>query len=132
MLRRLHNQPGDRDQRQRRAEEQHLRRRVRILHRERNRKKHEKPVQRGFHRASTQMRRPLPRRNMFRRGVVPSTMLRYALALALPLLAAAQPRSIVPTRFYNSFDHRNEVLARIKPGEAIATKTLDASGYDEN
>ena len=59
-------------------------------------------------------------------------MLRYALALALPLLAAAQPRSILPTRFYNSFDHRHEVLARIKPGESIVTKTLDAGGYDEN
>ena len=59
-------------------------------------------------------------------------MLRTAILLFFPLLAAAQPRTIVATRFFNSFDYRNEVLARIKPGEAIATKTLDASGYDEN
>ncbi len=59
-------------------------------------------------------------------------MLRNLLILALPLFAAAQPRAIVATRFYNSFDHRHEVLARIKPGETIATRTLDASGYDEN
>jgi amidase len=59
-------------------------------------------------------------------------MLRHLLLLAIPVIAAAQPRTIAATRFYNSFDHRHEVLARIKPGETIATKTIDASGYDEH
>lgn len=43
------------------------------------------------------------------------------------LLAAA----IDPTGFYNSFDHRHPVLARIKPGETIQTRTIDAGGVDE-
>ena len=59
-------------------------------------------------------------------------MLRHILLLALPALALAQSRTILATRFYNSFDHRHEVLARIKPGETIVTKTIDAGGYDEN
>ena len=35
-------------------------------------------------------------------------------------------------RYVNPFDHRNEVLARIRPGDTITTKTLDAAGYDGN
>ena len=59
-------------------------------------------------------------------------MIRTLLLLAIPALACAETRAIYANRFYNSFDHRNEVLARIKPGDSVATKTLDASGYDEN
>src|SRR3954447_12577101 len=59
-------------------------------------------------------------------------MLRNLLLLALPLLAVAETRTIVATRFFNSYDHRNETLARIRPGDTIVTKTLDAGGYDEH
>ena len=59
-------------------------------------------------------------------------MLRSLLLLSLPLLAAAETRTIQATRYYNSFDHRHEVLARIKPGDTVVTKTIDAGGYDEN
>jgi acetamidase/formamidase len=52
-----------------------------------------------------------------------------ALAAALPL--AAQTRMITAERFYNSFDHRHPVLAKIRPGEKIQTRLLDAGGYDE-
>src|SRR6185295_8799820 len=35
------------------------------------------------------------------------------------------------TQFYNSFDHRHAVLKRVKPGDSVVTKTLDAAGYDD-
>jgi amidase len=59
-------------------------------------------------------------------------MFRNLLLLFLPLLAIAETRTIVATRFYNSYDHRHEALARIRPGDTIVTKTLDAGGYDEH
>ncbi|MBN8734187.1 MAG: acetamidase/formamidase family protein [Acidobacteria bacterium] len=45
-----------------------------------------------------------------------------------PLLLAA---AVNPTAFYNSFDHRHPPLARIKPGETVQTRTIDAGGIDE-
>jgi acetamidase/formamidase len=59
-------------------------------------------------------------------------MLRELLLLCLPALALAETRTIYATRFFNSFDHRNETLARIRPGDTIVTRTLDAGGYDEH
>ncbi|HZO55673.1 MAG TPA: acetamidase/formamidase family protein [Bryobacteraceae bacterium] len=49
--------------------------------------------------------------------------------MIVPLLLAA---AINPTTFYNSFDHRHPPLARIKPGDVIQTRTIDAGGVDEN
>ena len=49
--------------------------------------------------------------------------------MMLPLLLAA---AINPTAFYNSFDHRHPVLARIQPGEVVETRTIDAGGIDEH
>jgi amidase len=54
------------------------------------------------------------------------------LLFCAPLLALAESRTIVATRYFNGFDHRNEVLARLRPGDMVVTKTLDASGYDEH
>jgi acetamidase/formamidase len=59
-------------------------------------------------------------------------MLRKLLLLSFPVLAFAETRTIVPTRYVNSFDHRNETLAHIRPGDSVVTKTLDAAGYDEH
>src|SRR5947208_1413977 len=58
-------------------------------------------------------------------------MFRNLLLLSLPLLAVAETRTIVATHFFNSYDHRHEALPRIRPGDTIVTKTLDAGGYDE-
>jgi len=44
---------------------------------------------------------------------------------------SAQSREILPQTYYNTFSHANAVLARIRPNEVIATKTLDASGRDD-
>ncbi len=52
------------------------------------------------------------------------------LALAAPL--AAQVRTVVATAYYNTFAARHPILARLKPGETIRTKTLDAGGQDEH
>ena len=55
--------------------------------------------------------------------------------LTMVLIAAACPaetRRVLATTYYNSFHHRHAVLARIAPGDTISTRTLDASGRDEN
>lgn len=52
------------------------------------------------------------------------------LMLVLPI--AAETHTVRPSSYFNSFDHRNQVLARIKPGDSVVTKTIDAGGYDEN
>jgi acetamidase/formamidase len=59
-------------------------------------------------------------------------MLRTLLLLTLPVICHGETRTIAATRYFNSFDHRNEVLARIRSGDTVVTKTLDAGGYDEN
>jgi len=43
-------------------------------------------------------------------------------------LLAAQP--LVPKTYYRTFSHTNPVLRNMKPGEIIATQTLDSSGRD--
>ena len=43
----------------------------------------------------------------------------------------AQSRQIIATTYYNTFFRAHPVLARIRPGEAVATRTIDASGRDE-
>ncbi len=46
------------------------------------------------------------------------------------LLFLAETHQITPTTYYNSFDHRHPPLARIKAGDTVVTKTIDAAGYD--
>lgn len=55
--------------------------------------------------------------------------------LAILMLAAAcglfaETHKVEASRFYNSFDHRHPVLAKLKPGDSVETRTLDAGGYD--
>jgi acetamidase/formamidase len=45
---------------------------------------------------------------------------------------AAQGRQILAQTYYNTFYRAHPVLARIRPGETVSTKTIDASGRDEN
>jgi acetamidase/formamidase len=51
--------------------------------------------------------------------------------LALTASLAAQTRTAIPERFYHTFSHTNPVFVRIKPGEAVSTKTLDSGGQNE-
>jgi amidase len=43
---------------------------------------------------------------------------------------AAQSRPIVAETYYNTFSHSHPVLSRIRPGDTVSTRTLDASGRD--
>jgi hypothetical protein len=45
---------------------------------------------------------------------------------------AAETHQVYATKFYNSFHHRHTVLKRIQPGDVVTTRTIDASGRDEN
>ncbi len=58
--------------------------------------------------------------------------MRFVLFLALACGAAAETYSIRADRYYNSFDHRHAVLARVKPGDTVKTVTIDAGGFDEH
>src|ERR1700726_4217249 len=62
-------------------------------------------------------------------------MVRIALAVSVLTVAAAasadEPTSIVATTYYRTFSHAHPVLKRIKPGETVVTKTVDAAGLDE-
>jgi amidase len=59
-------------------------------------------------------------------------------ALALLAAAGAPPRvhadtvTFVPTTFYNTYSFAHPPALRIKPGDRVVTKTIDASGVDWN
>ena len=53
------------------------------------------------------------------------------LALLATVSAFAQPRSVIPEHYYRTFSHTNPVFVRIKPGDLVATKTLDSGGQNE-
>jgi amidase len=46
-------------------------------------------------------------------------------------VAFAQSKPIVAETYYNTFSRAHAPLARIRPGEIVSTKTIDASGRDE-
>jgi amidase len=51
--------------------------------------------------------------------------------LCLPAFLAGQVRQINPKTYHHTFSQAHPVLERIRPGEVIATKTIDAGGQDE-
>ncbi len=52
-------------------------------------------------------------------------------AVLLPALLAGQVRQIVPKTYYHTFSQAHPVLQKIRSGERIATRTIDAGGQDE-
>ena len=57
------------------------------------------------------------------------------LLLALPQVLAGQApatHQFVPDRFYNTFSFAHPPALRIKPGDRVVTKTIDAGGTDWN
>ena len=58
--------------------------------------------------------------------------MKYALLLILCLAAHAEERRIYATRYYNSFHHRHEVLAKINPGDVISTGSPAGVGSARN
>lgn len=60
-------------------------------------------------------------------------MFRSILILLMAVWAAdAETHTVAAKIYYNAFHHRYPVLLRVKPGDVVATRTLDASGRDEN
>src|SRR5438477_11587485 len=58
-----------------------------------------------------------------------------ACALALALVAAplaAEIHRFTPTVFYTTYSFAHPPALRIKPGDRVVTKTIDASGADWN
>lgn len=59
---------------------------------------------------------------------------RLGMALALFLLdahlSAAETHRFVPDRFFNTFSGAHAPVLRIKPGDRVITKTIDAAGTD--
>ena len=51
--------------------------------------------------------------------------------VAAPEIVSAQSKQIVAETYYNTFSRAHAPLARIRPGETVATKTIDASGRDD-
>lgn len=66
------------------------------------------------------------------------TLVRAIAAVAatlLPVVAGAQApttHTFVPERFYNTFSAAHPPALRIKPGDRVVTKTIDAGGVDWN
>jgi len=51
-------------------------------------------------------------------------------AILLATTAGAETLTVYASQYYNSFDHRHPVLRKIRPGDTIVTRTIDASGRD--
>jgi acetamidase/formamidase len=56
---------------------------------------------------------------------------RLLLLACCAAICLAETHRITASKFYNSFHHRHAVLAKIKPGDVVITRTIDASGRDE-
>ena len=51
--------------------------------------------------------------------------------LVLGSQLAAESHTVIAERYFNSFHHRHAVLKRVRPGDTVVTKTIDAAGYDQ-
>src|SRR3954468_2340391 len=58
-------------------------------------------------------------------------MFRLAIATVLAPTLMLQADPIVPKTYYRTFSRAHPVLARVKPGQVVATRTLDSGGQDE-
>jgi acetamidase/formamidase len=52
--------------------------------------------------------------------------------LLLTIRADAETHTFTPQRFYNTYSAAHPVALRVKPGDRIVTKTIDAGGVDWN
>ena len=46
-------------------------------------------------------------------------------------VSAGEIQQVVATTYYNTFSRAHPVLQRVRPGDTVVTKTLDAGGQDE-
>ena len=55
--------------------------------------------------------------------------------LLLPVVAISQPpqtHQFTPTQFYTTYSFAHPPALRIRPGDRVTTKTIDAAGVDWN
>ena len=50
--------------------------------------------------------------------------------LTIPGIVRAETHRLIPERFYNTFSAAHPPALRIKPGDRVVTKTVDAGGTD--
>ena len=62
----------------------------------------------------------------------PRLVVPLSLLLTMPVLLLAETHRLVPEMFYNTFSGAYPPVLRIKPGDRVVTKTIDASGTDWN
>ncbi len=55
----------------------------------------------------------------------------WLVVVLFPAALGAADHQVVASEYYRTFSASHPVLLRIKPGEVVATKTLDSSGRDE-
>src|SRR3954463_12142020 len=55
-----------------------------------------------------------------------------ATALMSPARLSAETHQFIPTIFYNTYSFAHPPALRIKPGDRVVTKTIDAGGVDWN
>ncbi len=58
-------------------------------------------------------------------------MISFGLAALVALAATGDTHTVAASTYYRTFSHAHPVLERVKPGDAIVTKTLDSGGVDE-
>jgi len=51
--------------------------------------------------------------------------------LGSPILVLSETHRFAPTAFYSTYSFAHPPALRIKPGDRVITKTLDAGGSDE-
>jgi amidase len=56
---------------------------------------------------------------------------RFMVAVLVAVLARAETFHFAPTVYYRTFNATNPIALRVKPGDTVVTKTLDAAGGDE-
>jgi len=52
-------------------------------------------------------------------------------AILWPVVLSSETHKVVPTVFHHTFSGAHAPLARVRAGDTVATKTLDAGGHDE-
>jgi amidase len=57
-------------------------------------------------------------------------MIRFLLMVLVSGTCLAETHRVTATKFFNSFHNRHAVLQRVKPGDLVVTRTIDASGRD--
>ena len=62
---------------------------------------------------------------------IPALVPTFVVGSLLASAFAAEPTTVLAEKYHRTFSAAHPVLKRIRPGELIATKTIDSGGRDE-